>query len=72
MRYAIIAGFLAVAFTTGSPALAQTAAEKPFCGQMNNEPGAPPRCTYATMEECKKTVTQAMGTCIENPKMKKK
>lgn len=71
MRYAIIAaGFLAVAFTS-SPILAQSS-EEPFCGQMNSDPGGPPRCTYATMAECQKTVTQAMGTCIENPKMKKK
>jgi len=73
MRYAIIAGVLAVAFT-GSPLLAQTGPgnDKPFCGQMNNEPGGPLRCSYQTMADCQKTVTPAMGTCVENPKMKKK
>jgi hypothetical protein len=71
MRYAIFAGVLAVAFTS-SPILAQSGDEKPFCGQMNSDPGGPPRCTYATMADCQKTVTAAMGTCIENPKMKKK
>jgi len=73
MRYAILAGILAVAFST-APTFAQgdKGQNEAFCGQMNNEPGAPPRCTYKTMADCKKTVTQAMGTCIENPKMKKK
>jgi hypothetical protein len=61
-----------IAFTTPIYAQSDKGEQQPFCGQMNNEPGAPPRCTYKTMADCKKTVTAAMGTCIENPKMKKK